>query len=70
MKGEKRTANRLLAGKPDGKRPLQRPRCWWVENIKMAPEEIGWGGVDWTGLTQDRYKWKALVNVIMNLLVP
>jgi hypothetical protein len=57
-------------GKPEGKRPLGRPRWRWVDNIKMDLGEIGWGGVDWNGLVQDRDKWRALVNSVMNLLVP
>jgi hypothetical protein len=54
--GEKRNAYRLLVGKPEGKRPLGRPRRRWVDNIKMDLLEIGWGGVDWIGLAQDRDK--------------
>jgi hypothetical protein len=57
-------------GKPEGKRQLGRPRRRWVDNIKMDLIEIGWGGVDWIALAQDRGKWKALVNVVMNLRVP
>jgi hypothetical protein len=57
-------------GKPEGKRQLGRPRCRWVDNIKTDLLEIGWGGVDWIGLAQDRDKWRALVNVVMNLRVP
>jgi hypothetical protein len=57
-------------GKPEGKRPLGRPRRRWVDCIKMDLLEIGWGGVDWTGLAQDRDKWRALVNAVMNLRVP
>jgi hypothetical protein len=68
--GEKRNAYRLLVGKPEGKSTLGRPRCRWVNNIKMDPLEIGWGGVDWIGLAQDRDKWRALVNAVMNLQVP
>jgi hypothetical protein len=68
--GEKRNAYRLFVGKPEGKRPLGRPRHRWVDNIKMDLLEIGWGGVDWIGLAQDRNKWRALVNVVMNLRVP
>jgi hypothetical protein len=68
--GEKRNAYRLLVGKPEGKRPLGRPRHRWVDNIKIDLVEIGWGGVDWIALTQDREKWRALVNAIMNLRVP
>jgi hypothetical protein len=68
--GEKRNAYRLLVGKPEGKRPLGRPRRRWVDNIKMGLLEIFWGGVDWVGLFQDRDKWRALVNAVMNLRVP
>jgi hypothetical protein len=60
----------LLVGKPEGKKSLERQRCRWVDNIKMDVGEIGWGGMDWIGLAQDREEWKALVNVVMNLLVP
>jgi hypothetical protein len=67
--GEKRNACRLLVGKPDEKRPLGRPRCRWVDNIKMDLLEIGWGGVDCIGLAQDRDKWRPLVNAVMNLRV-
>jgi hypothetical protein len=63
--GKKRNAYRLLVGK----RPLRRSRHKWVNNIKMDLLEIGWGGVDWIGLAQDRDKWRALVNVVMNLWV-
>jgi hypothetical protein len=68
--GEKRNTHRLLVGKPEGKRPLGRPRHTWVYNIKMDLVEIGWGVVDWIGLAQDRYTWRALVNAVMNLRVP
>jgi hypothetical protein len=68
--GEKRNAYRLLVGKPEGKRPLGRPRLRWVDNIKMDLLEIGWFSVDWIGLAQDRDNWRALVNVVMNLPVP
>jgi hypothetical protein len=68
--GEKRNAYRLLVGKPGGKRPLGRPRRRWVDSIKMDLLETGWGGVDWIGLAQDRDKWRALVNAIMNLRFP
>jgi hypothetical protein len=67
--GEKRDMYRLLAGKPEGKRPLGRQRFRWVDNIKKDLVEIVWGGVDWIGLAEDRDKWKALVNVVMNLRV-
>jgi hypothetical protein len=67
--GEKRSACRLLVGNPEGKRPLGRPRCRWVD-IKMDLLEIGWGGVDWVSLAQDGDKWRAFVNAVMNLQVP
>jgi hypothetical protein len=57
-------------GKPEGRRPLGRPRRRWVDNIKMALLDIDWGGVDWIGLAQDTDKWRALVNAIMNFRVP
>jgi hypothetical protein len=65
--GKKRNAYRLLVGKPEGKRPLGRPRRRWVDNIKMDFLEIGWGGVNWIGLAQDRDKWRALVNATRTL---
>jgi hypothetical protein len=68
--GEKRIAYRLLVGKPEGKRPLGRPRCRWIDNIKMDFSEIGLSVVDWIGLAQDRCSWRALVNSVMNLRVP
>jgi hypothetical protein len=67
--GEKRNAYRLLVGKAEGKRLLGRPGCRWVDNIKMDLVEMGWGGVGWIGLAQDSCKWKALVNMVLNLLV-
>jgi hypothetical protein len=66
----KRNAYRLLVEKPEGKRPLGIPRSRWVDNIKMDLLEIGWGGVDWIGLAQDRDKWRALVNAVMYLRAP
>jgi hypothetical protein len=63
-------ACRILVGKPERKRPLGRPRCSWVDNIKMYLRDIGWGGMDWVDLAQGRDQWKALVNTIMNLQVP
>jgi hypothetical protein len=65
--GEKRNAYRLLVGKSEGKRPLGRPRCRWVDNIRMDLGEVGWGDVDWSGLAQDRNRWRALVNSVLNL---
>jgi hypothetical protein len=56
-------------GKPNGKRPLGRLRRRWVDNIRMDLEEVGWGDVDWIGLAQDRNRWRALVNLVLNLWV-
>jgi hypothetical protein len=67
--GDKRNACRILVGNPEGKRPLGRPRCRWMDNIKMYLREIGWGGMDWIDLAQDRDQWRALVNMVMNLQV-
>jgi hypothetical protein len=67
--GEKRNACRLLVGKPEGKRPLGRPRRSWINNVKMDLLEIGLNVVDWICLAQDRYMWRALVNSVMNLRV-
>jgi hypothetical protein len=68
--GEKRNVYRLLVRKPEGKRPLGRPRRRWMYNIKIDLLEIGFSVVDWIGLAQDRYSWKALVKSVMNLRVP
>jgi hypothetical protein len=68
--GETRNACRILVGKREGKRPIGRPRRWCVDNIKMDLREIGWDGVDWINLAQDRDQWNALVNTVMNLRVP
>jgi hypothetical protein len=67
---EKRNVYRLLVGKTEGKRPQGRPRRRWMDNIKMDLLEIGLNVVDWIGLAQDRYRWRALVNSVMNLRVP
>jgi hypothetical protein len=68
--GERRNAYRILVGKPEGKRSLGRSRCRWVEDIKIDLREIGWEGMEWIDLTQDRDQWRALVNTVMNLRVP
>jgi hypothetical protein len=68
--GEKRNVYRLLVGMAEGKRPLGRPRCRWMDNIKMDLLEIGLNVVDCIGLAQDRYRWRALVNAVINLRVP
>jgi hypothetical protein len=57
-------------GKPEGKRLLRRPRCMWVDNIGMNLGEVEWSDVDWIGLAQDRNRWRALVNLVLNLRVP
>jgi hypothetical protein len=67
--GNKRNDYRLLVGKPEGKRPLGRPRHRWVDNIRMDFGEVGWGDVDWIGLSQDRNRRRALVNSVLNLRV-
>jgi hypothetical protein len=67
---EKRNVYRLLVGKPEGKRPLGRPRHSWIDIMKIDILEIGLSVVDWIGLAQDRYRWRALVNTVMNLRVP
>jgi hypothetical protein len=68
--GEKRNVYRLLVGKPEGKRPLERPRRKWIDNVNMDILEIGLSGVDWIGMAQDRYRRRGTVNAIMNLRVP
>jgi hypothetical protein len=68
--GEKRNAYILLVGKPEGKRPLRRSRCRWVDNIGMDLGEVGLGDVDWIDLAQDRNRWRALVNSVLSLRAP
>jgi hypothetical protein len=70
MNGGERNAYRLLVGMPEGKRPLRTPRCRMVDNIRMDLLEVGWGDVDWIGLAQDRDRWRAFVNSVLNLWVP
>jgi hypothetical protein len=65
-----RGANNILVGRPEGRRPLGRPRRRWEDNIKMDLREMGFGDVDWIHLAQDRDRWRALVNMVMNLRVP
>jgi hypothetical protein len=64
------TACRILVGKPEGKRPLGRPRYRWLDNIKMYLREIEWGRMDWINLVQDGDQWRALVNIVINFWVP
>jgi hypothetical protein len=66
----KKNAYRILVAKPEGKRPQGRPRRRWVDNIKMYVTEIGWGGMDWIDLAQDRDHCRSLVNTVMNLWIP
>ena len=68
--GEEMGAYRVLVGKPEGKRPLGRPKGGWVDNIRMDLQKVSCGYVDWIGLAQDRDEWRKLVNAVMNLRVP
>jgi hypothetical protein len=68
--GEKRNAYRILVVKPEGKRPLGRPRRRWKDTIRVDFREIGWCGIDWIDLAQYRDQWRALVNTVMNLWIP
>jgi hypothetical protein len=63
-------AYRILVGKPEGKRPLGRTRCRWLDNIKVHLRKIGWDGMDWIDLAQDSDQWRALVNKVMNIRFP
>jgi hypothetical protein len=67
--GEERSVCRVFVGKPEGKKLLGRPRHRWEDNISMDLREVGCGGMDWIGLAQDRDRWRAIVNAIMNLRV-
>jgi hypothetical protein len=67
---EGRGVCKILVGRPEGRRLLRRPRHRWEDNIKMDLQEMGWGGMDWIGLAEDRDRWLALVNAVMNLQVP
>ena len=68
--GEERGVYRVLLGKPEGRRPLGRPRGRWVDNIRMYLKEVGCGYMDWIGLAEDRERWRTLVSAVMNVRVP
>jgi hypothetical protein len=68
--GERRVVYKVLVAKPEGKRPLERRRLRWEHNIKIGFEEVGWVGMDWFDLAQDRDRWRAVVNAVMNNRVP
>ena len=68
--GDRRGVYSVLVGKPEGKRPLGRPRRRWEDNIKMDLQKVGCGGMDWIELAQDRDRWWAIVNAVMNIWVP
>jgi hypothetical protein len=68
--GESRGVHRVLLGRPEGKGPLENPWRRWEDDIKMYFQEVGSGGVDWIDLAQDRERWRALVNAVMNLRFP
>jgi len=70
MGGEEAYTERVLVGKPERKGPLGKPRRRWEHNIKMDLQEVGCGGMDWIELAQGRDRWRALVNVVMNLRAP
>jgi hypothetical protein len=68
--GDNRNAYKIMVGRPEGKRPLRRPRRRWLDNVKMDLIETGWGGVDWIDLAQDRDQWRSLMNTVVNFRVP
>jgi hypothetical protein len=67
--GEERSVYRVLVGKPEGKRPLGRPKCRWEDNINMDLQEVGCGGMDWIGLVWDKDRWRAIANGVIDLRV-
>jgi hypothetical protein len=69
-RGEGRGTYRILVGRPEGRRPLGRPRLRWEDNIKMDLQDVGWGIMDWIDMAQNRDRWRAVVNAVMNLRVP
>ena len=68
--GEIRGAYRVLVGKPEVRRPLERPKHRWEDNIKIDLQKVGWGGMEWIDLTLNRDRWRAFVNAVINLRVP
>jgi hypothetical protein len=68
--GERRGVYRILVGKPEVERPLGRPTHRWEDNTKMDLQEVGWWGMDWIDLAQDRDRWRALGNAVINLWIP
>jgi hypothetical protein len=68
--GEGRGAYMILVGRPERRRPLGRPRRRWEDNIKIELQQVGWGGMEWIDMAQDRDRWRAVVNAVMNLRVP
>jgi hypothetical protein len=68
--GRKRNAYRLLLGKPEGRKPLGKPRRRWMDDIRMDPGQVEWRNVDWIGVAQNRNSWRALVNAVLNFRVP
>jgi hypothetical protein len=68
--GERRVVYRVFVGKPEGKRPVRRQKRRWEDNIKMDLQKVGCGGMDWIELAQDRDRWRAVVNAVMNLQIP
>jgi len=70
LMGEARWVYRVLVGKPEGRRPVGRPRLRWVDNIRLDLQEVGCGYMDWIGLAQDNDSWRTLVSAVMNIRVP
>ena len=70
LMGEEREMHRVLVGKPEGRRPLGRPRGRWADNIRIDLQEVEYGYMDWIGLAQGRDRWRTLVSAIMNFRVP
>jgi hypothetical protein len=68
--GDRRGVYTVLVGRSEEKSPFGRPRCRWEENIKMNHQDVGWGSMNWIDLAQDRDRWRALLNTVMNLRVP